>query len=141
MSLLRWFAVVPMAGLVFVGPACSPAGPKLHPVRGSVLFNDQPAEGATVILDPVGTYDVGAKPTGVVGADGAFTVQTHPHGDGAPAGEYAVLVTWYPPGSRGLDNPKNKLAAKYGDPALTPVPKIIVQPGRNDLEPVRLTGK
>jgi hypothetical protein len=133
--------VVPIAGVVFAGPGCSSGGPKLHPVQGTVLFNDQPAEGATVILDPVVASEGTAKPSGTVKADGTFSVQTHPHGDGAPAGEYVVLITWYAPGARGLENPKNKLPAKYGDPGRTPVQKITVRPGRNDLEPFRLTGK
>ncbi len=141
MSLFRWLTVLPIAGITVAGPACSSAGPKLHPVRGTVLFEGQPADGATVILDPVGASDGAAKPSGVVRADGTFAIQTHPPGDGAPAGEYAVLVTWYPPNARGLDNPRNKLPAKYGDPSRTPVPRITVQAGRNDLEPFHLSAK
>ncbi|HVK07850.1 MAG TPA: hypothetical protein VM597_03630 [Gemmataceae bacterium] len=141
MSWVRWYFALPIAVVCGVGPGCSAGGPTLHPVRGTVLFNEQPAEGATVILDPVAAAVGTAKPSGVVKADGTFSVQTHPLGEGAPAGEYVVLITWYPPGARGLENPKNKLPAKYGDPGGTPVPKITVRPGRNDLEPFRLAGK
>src|SRR5689334_6819796 len=113
MSRFRWMAVIPIAGIALTCPACSSAGPKLHPVRGSVLFNDQPADGATVVLDPVGAVEGTAKPSGVVRADGTFSVQTYPHGDGAPAGEYAVLITWFPPDARESGTAKNRLPAKY----------------------------
>ncbi|QEL19930.1 hypothetical protein [Limnoglobus roseus] len=121
-------------------PACGSGGPRLNPVQGTVHYEGNPAEGATVILDPVsGSSDF--KPTGVVGADGRFTVQTPPHGAGAPGGEYAVLVTWYPSNARGLGSPKNKLPAKYGDRATTPIPKITVKDGSNNLDPIQLTAK
>jgi hypothetical protein len=135
-----------VVGLLFAlaaagGVSCEPSGPVLHPVRGSVQFEGQPAEGATVILEPVGGGGDTSKPSGTVGADGAFTVTTHPHGRGAPAGEYAVLVTWFPPDARSTDHPKNKLPAKYGDPAKTPVPKVTVAAGGTEIPPIQLTAK
>ncbi len=134
-----------VSGLLFAltavgGLSCGPAGPVLHPVRGTVHFEGQPAEGATVILEPAGGGG-GSKPSGTVAADGSFAVATHPHGSGAPAGEYTVLVTWFPPDARSLDNPKNKLPAKYADPAKTPVPKVSVPAGGTDIPPIKLTAK
>jgi hypothetical protein len=122
------------------GLSCGPSGPVLHPVRGSVHYEGQPAEGATVILDPVGGGGT-AKPSGTVAADGSFTVTTHPHGSGAPPGEYTVLISWFPPDARQSDNPKNKLPARYGDPAKTPVPKVTVSAGGTDIPPIQLTAK
>jgi hypothetical protein len=131
-----------LVGLLAVGGvSCGPSGPTLHPVRGSVHFDGQPAEGATVVLDPVGGGGDLSKPSGTVSADGTFTVTTHPHGSGAVAGEYAVLVTWYPPDARSVDNPKNKLPAKYSDPAKTPVPKVTVPAGGTEIPPLKLTAK
>jgi hypothetical protein len=124
--------------LAVSGVSCGSSGPTLHPVRGSVHFDDKPAEGATVILDPVGGGGT-SKPSGIVAADGSFTVSTHPHGGGAPAGEYAVLITWFPPDARQSDNPKNKLPTKYGDTAKTPVPKVTVPAGGTDIPPIKLT--
>lgn len=134
-TLCSLFALLAVGGL-----SCGPSGPTLHPVRGTVFFDGQPAEGATVILDPVsgGGTD---KPSGTVAADGSFTVTTHPHGSGAPAGEYAVLVTWFPPDARQSDNPRNKLPAKYADAANTPVPKVTVQAGTTTIPPIQLTAK
>lgn len=75
----------------------------------------------------------------MVNADGSFEVETYPHGPGAPAGEYAVLITWLPPRD---ENPnksaKNKLPNKYGDPA-NPLLKATVKEGENDLGNLALT--
>jgi len=120
--------------------SCGPTGPKLHPVKGQVFYLDKPAEGAQVIFQPAGDVPAGGAltPSGTVAADGSFTLSTYPHGEGAPAGEYQVLVTWYPPNARELDNPVNKLPAKYGEPG-SALLKATVKEGDNVLEPFRLT--
>lgn len=129
-----------IAGFLLFCTSCGTSGPTLHPVRGSVHIDGQPAEGATVILDPVGG-GVESKPSGTVAADGSFTISTHPYGSGAPAGEYSVLITWFPADARQSDNPKNKLPAKYGDPARTPVPKVMVSSGGTEIPPIKLSAR
>jgi hypothetical protein len=119
-------------------PACGGGGTKLHPVRGKVLYLEQPAEGAIVVFQPLNSGPDSLMPSGTVGADGTFTLRTHPHGDGAPAGEYVVLVTWMPPNAREQENPVNKLPAKYGSPTDSPL-RAKVNAGTNELEPYRLT--
>jgi hypothetical protein len=94
--------------------SCGPAGPKLVPVTGSVTFNGQPAEGAVVVFQSKSGDANSPKPSGVVTGDGSFTLTTHPHGSGAPAGDYLVAVTWYGENAR-ADNAKNKLPARYAD--------------------------
>jgi hypothetical protein len=122
--------------------ACNKSTAKLYPVKGKVLFKDQPAEGAKVVLSPTGEENVqyrGVRPTATVKADGTFEVYTDPHGAGAPPGEYAVLVTWFPPRDENPNaNPKNKLPAKYGDPTKPPL-KASVKEGENDLGILALT--
>ena len=71
---------------------CGPSGPTLYPVSGSVTFNGQPAEGAVVVFQPAAGGS-GLTPSGMVGADGTFTLSTHPHGAGAPDGDYTVEQT------------------------------------------------
>jgi hypothetical protein len=112
----------------------------LYPVKGQVFYLDHPAAGAQVVFQPAGETPVGeaVTPSGTVAADGSFTLSTYPHGDGAPAGEYNVLVTWYPPNARELENPVNKLPAKYAEPGSTLL-KATVKEGDNVLEPFRLT--
>jgi hypothetical protein len=67
----------------------------LYPVSGKVLSNGEPAVGATVTFVRKGSTDPLKEPTpqGIVGDDGSFTL-SGPGGDGAPVGEYAVLVEW-----------------------------------------------
>ena len=77
-------------------------------------------------------------PTGVVATDGTFTLQSPTFGAGAPAGEYTVLISWFPDDARSSFNTKNKLPARYSDRAATPIPKVTVSPGDNQLVlPVR----
>lgn len=135
-------AVRTLAGslLVLALAGCGASGPKLYPVSGSVLVGDQPAEGATVVFQPKGSEPGAPIPSGTVGADGKFRISTHPFGDGAPAGEYMVLVTWYPPDGRSQDNPKNRLPATFSDPQQTPF-RATVEARATELEPFRVPAK
>jgi hypothetical protein len=133
---LRSLGCVLTGSFALFAASCGGGGPTLYPVSGKVYFNDQPAEGATVVLHPA---DAGAaKPSGTAGADGSFTLRTYPHGEGAPAGDYSVIVTWYPPNSREQENPKNRLPARYADPAQSGL-KATVKAGPTTLEPFKLT--
>ena len=83
--------LVPVVAVVCAG--CSRSGPALYPVRGKVLFEGQPARGATLVLHPLGNSGANAiEPRAFVDRDGGFEVFTYAAGDGAPAGEYAVTV-------------------------------------------------
>ncbi len=131
------------ASLAVLLSSCGGDGPKLHPVSGKVLWDDQPAEGATVVFHPVNAKADALRPSGVVGKDGTFTLSTYPYGAGAPEGEYVVLVTWFaePPAAKeGRDppEPKSKLPEQYADAAQSGL-KATVKPGENKLEPFRLT--
>jgi len=121
---------------------CTESSITLYPVKGRVLFKDQPAEGAQVVLLPAGDENAqfrGARPAATVSADGSFELQTDLHGVGAPVGEYAVLSTWFPPRDENPNsNPKNKLPNKYSDPG-KPLLKATVKEGENTLEPFKLT--
>jgi hypothetical protein len=69
--------------------SCSGGG-GLNPVKGKVLYKDQPLKGAVVTFHPKGTTDVyTVRPVGLTGEDGTFTLTTG-RDDGAPAGEYVV---------------------------------------------------
>ena len=119
--------------------ACGKGGPDLHPVSGQVFFRDQPAAGAQVVFQPVGEASAQPeRPTGTVGADGSFKLQTYPHGEGAPVGEYGVIISWMPENARDLPNPQNKLPAKYAD-MNSPALKATVKEGNNELPAFRLT--
>ena len=134
-----------VASLAVLLSSCGGSGgPKLHPVTGKVLCDDQPAEGATVVFHPANSKADSLMPSGVVGKDGTFTLRTYPHGDGAPEGDYVVLVTWFEaaaaPKKEGRDppEPKSKLPEQYADATQSGL-KATVKPGENKLEPFRLT--
>src|SRR3954451_14894602 len=96
-ALLMLFA----AGLAVA--ACSPSGPTkkvCYPVKGELTVGGKPAEGATVMFQPreaEPTDWAAGYPRATVGADGKFEVSTYGENDGAPAGDYVILVTWPTP--------------------------------------------
>jgi hypothetical protein len=115
---------------------------KLNPVRGQVFFQDKPAEGATVVFQPADASDLNApKPSGVVGADGSFTLSTFAAGDGAPAGDYIVVITWFPKDAKpdpATGEVKNRLPDVYGSRP-TSMLRAKVSEGPNELQPFKLT--
>ncbi len=117
------------------------SGPKLHPVKGQVFFGGKPAEGARVVFHPVGADPNAPRPSGVVGADGTFTLSTHVPGDGAAAGAYAVAIVWLPADAQSDPKKtelKNLLPDRYADPTQSNL-RAEVKPGENVLEPFRLS--
>jgi hypothetical protein len=128
------------AALLVIG--CSGGGPPkkvCYPVKGELTVAGKPAEGATIILQPreANPTDWSAGfPRATVGGDGKFQVSTYGENDGAPAGEYVILVTWEAPnptneeasgpdrlGGRYIDPEKSKLTAKV-EPRPTELPPI-----------------
>lgn len=130
---LRAALAAPLMTLV----SCGGGGPKLHPVRGTVHYLGQPADGAVVVFQPTNSGPDDLMPSGTIGSDGTFSLRTA-QGDGAPAGDYIVLVTWYPPNAREQSKPANKLPSRYGNPAESPL-RATVSSGSNQLEPFHLT--
>ncbi len=130
------------AALLALG--CSSSGPAkkvCYPVKGELTVAGKPAEGATIILQPreADPTDWSAGfPRATVGADGKFQVSTYGENDGAPAGEYVILVTWEAP------NPANeeasgpdRLGGRYIDPAKSKL-TAKVEPRPTELPPIKL---
>jgi hypothetical protein len=63
--------------------------PQRVPTGGTVLYNDQPVEGATVLFLPQGHNHAA---TGRTDSSGRFRLQTFDPGDGAVPGEYKVTI-------------------------------------------------
>jgi hypothetical protein len=80
--------------LAFAG--CGDGKVARYPVSGAVHVDGQPAEGAIVIFCPVSTVPEAdrLRPSGRTDAAGRFNLTTLERGDGAPAGNYKVLVQW-----------------------------------------------
>lgn len=124
------------AGLLaaVLAAGCGDAGPAgavpTVPAEVTVTRGGQPAAGAVVLFTPAGGASAAAPgATGVAGPDGVVKLTTYRDGDGAPAGDYLVAVTWPDdgPARKGGDDDgrpaadaaggKDKLGGRYADPA------------------------
>jgi hypothetical protein len=137
-ALLLTFA----AGLAIAG--CSPGGPPkkvCYPVKGELTVGGKPAEGATVMFQPqeADSTDWSAGyPRATVGADGKFEVSTYGENDGAPAGDYVILVTWPAPNPADEEaSGPDRLGGRYVEPAKSKLTAKI-EPRPNELPPIKL---
>jgi hypothetical protein len=119
-----------------------------YAVNGQVNVNGRPAEGAIVVfcpVDPVAEVEH-LRPAGKVDASGQFTLTTFEPSDGAPAGQYKVLVKWPAPtpasqerdarpgsANKGTD----RLRGKYYSFESTPL-QATVEEQSNELPPFEL---
>jgi hypothetical protein len=114
-----------------------------YPVHGQLFVNQQPAAGALVILQPKENAAEGDWPSGFphasVGADGKFEVGTYGEKDGAPAGDYVVLVRWYetPADPSAETTPADRLKGAYADPQKSQL-AARVNAAATELPPIRL---
>jgi len=133
-----------LAAAALLCSACSKAGENavaIHPVSGWVLFegNKPPPVGAAVVFRPVKAIPhlekTGGNPRGTVDKDGRFKLTTHRLDDGAPAGDYEVIITWHKPVEGSSDDGPDLLKGRYRDSRL---PKVTINEGINDLPPIKL---
>jgi len=118
-----------------------PAKKVCYPVKGELTVGGKPAEGATVILQPKDANPTewsAGYPRSIAGADGIFHVSTYGENDGAPAGDYVILISWEMP------NPANeeasgpdRLGGRYIDPAKSRL-TASVEPRATELPPIKL---
>jgi len=103
----------------------SPPKKICYPVKGALFFKGRPAEGALVLLQPREIAKPNEWPSGFprarVAADGKFEIETYKAKDGAPSGEYIVLLSWEvpnPPDPR-KDDPgvTDRLGHRYSNPS------------------------
>lgn len=129
-----WFAC--LAAIVLAG-CLGPRQPEPKacvPVKGKLLVRGRPAAGAMVYFRPedgsqAEAWGVGF-PRARVGADGTFEASTYQTGDGAPPGEYRLLVEWFDGGpgggddegeSNASDDAEDRLEGRYMDFTTTPL--------------------
>jgi hypothetical protein len=105
----------------------------VFPVRGKVLVQGKPAAGANVFFVPVDepATPTDPRPRGEVREDGSFELGMYGAKDGAPAGEYLVIVLWE--GEGGYD----RLKGQYSDPTKSKL-RVTVKEGTNELPPFQL---
>lgn len=114
-----------------------------HKVHGRLSFRSQTTPGARVAFIPVDARLLDAspriRPNGRCDALGNFTLTTYLKDDGAPAGEYRVMLYWdrNAPSDDDESNeddrpaPRNALPPEYGDRDKTPL-SFIVQAKENE---------
>lgn len=135
---VRWGCALVVLSLVASG--CGGGNKGLHPVEGQVLLNDQPVQGAKVILQPATDVDaLATNPAGTTDAEGKFQLNTHPHGAGAKPGDYVACVI-IPPGASATvaGAPLAKLPSKYAARDTSGL-TVTIKEDRNRLEPFKLT--
>jgi hypothetical protein len=130
-------------GLVVLGallPGCGKKGwLETYPVKGTILVDGQPAKEVFVSFHP--KEDVGNRPyfpSGRTNENGEFVLSTFVEGDGAPAGEYDVTVTWpvrYNPISTLWEG--DKLKGQYSNKA-KPAATVTIEKKPQELAPFEL---
>jgi hypothetical protein len=127
--------------MVFAG--CGEKGIARYPVNGSVNIDNKPVEGAMVIFCPVGGSEQVQKtrPFGFTEGDGKFELTTVKKGDGAPAGDYKVLVQWPAKSSANDNNSRStggdRLQGRYMNLEKSQI-TLTVKQGSNDVPPFEL---
>ena len=141
-SLLLCFLLASLLGLT---AGCGKGGKqKVHSVKGVVKFNGKPMVGGGSILFLPVEGGSGKEASGFIAEDGTFQLTTYEQGDGAPEGEYKVVInqTTANEPDGGSDDGKAPVASQnvpeadhipsiYADPGNTPIKKTVTE-GGND---------
>lgn len=126
---------------IFIAATCSGCDDgwkaSTYPATGSLLINGEPAENALVQLISDGTeVDVrNSRPWAIVQPDGSFILSTYARGDGAPAGDYRVIITW-PPNPHVMSR-ADRLGHRFDEPDESQW-RVTINEENNVLEPIRL---
>jgi hypothetical protein len=107
-------------------------------LEGTVLLNGQPVGPGTITLEPVEGNRAGAVAS--FGENGKFVVRSAGRREGAPTGEYRVLI--YGGESFGEEQagsrPQSKIPSRYSKPSATDL-TVTIAPGKQtanfDLKP------
>jgi hypothetical protein len=132
--------------LALVCAACGAKRPRPYPVQGKVLVDGRPARHAVLTFHPVNGKPDAPRPVGHADEEGRFRLTTYKQGDGAPAGEYQVTVTWFLAGpSSGLSEgeesaPVNHLPSRYASAGTSEL-QASVRKGPNELPTFELQSR
>jgi hypothetical protein len=122
------FAILSLMALLVVGLAGCHANskPKLAPVKGRVVFQDQAVSAADIYFIPdTSKGNEGSLASSALQLDGSFTLTTHPHGDGVMPGAYKATLS--------LGRRPEKELDKYRRADTTPLEFTVPAEGLTDL--------
>ncbi|KAA5538878.1 hypothetical protein FYK55_25925 [Roseiconus nitratireducens] len=133
--------VLPLVPIVLLLQGCGGEAwqAETYPARGQITINGEPPEGAVIELHSKGQQpDVrNSRPWGLVQPDGSFVLSTYESGDGAPAGEYAVVIRWPPDASQ--PSFADRLGGAYSTAQKSEWDFTITE-GENQLPPIEIVG-
>jgi hypothetical protein len=135
-------AAVLTSALATIG--CGSSAPAVYAVRGRVVdAAGKPAAGALIVFHPVNgaaaTDKVAPKPVATVAEDGTFSLTTYVQNDGAPAGDYAVTITWIRPKKTPLDREgPDLLEGRYADAQKSQIRFVVEKKAQNEVPEIRL---
>lgn len=120
----RYWLAATLAGVFGVSSGCGDGKIRRYPVSGTVTVGGQTVEGLRLIFCPVGGGEEFQKerPSGFTDASGEFSLTTFERGDGAPAGDYQIMIlNARTRGGRGDDaasasGPNIRIDRKYAKP-------------------------
>jgi len=131
------FGQIALIALTLCGNGCGRADhPRTYPVKGTLEINGQPAAGVTLIFianPPI--EQLPSAPTAVTESDGSFALTTFRAKDGAPVGEYNVILSW-PEWRKGFKAGPDRLNQAFGDATKSTL-KAKVEARQNEL-PLRV---
>jgi hypothetical protein len=145
----RLAAFVTSAAALLVVAGCGSGRIPTYLVQGTVLVDGRPAEGAIVIFCPVDAIPEAEhlRPAGKADSSGQFALTTFEPSDGAPTGQYKVLVKWPAPTPSsttdregrpgGASKGPDRLRGKYYNTETTPLTATIEEQF-NELPPFDL---
>jgi hypothetical protein len=108
-----------------------------YPTSGLILVNGKPAAEARVVFHHVGDWgEKSIVPQAWTDEEGHFVLSTYAVEDGAPAGDYKVVVEW-PAYRRGKNVGPDRLGGKYSKPDTSGL-TAHVEVGENALLPLQL---
>lgn len=109
-----------------------------YPAQGRITVNGAPPTGAVVELHTAGAaVDVqNSRPWAIVQEDGSYTLTTYEPGDGAPAGQYTVVIRWPPDASQ--PSLADRLGGAYSNPKRSQW-TVTVREEENELPPIAIT--
>lgn len=119
-------------------PGCDSDHLRVYPVKGKLLINDRPAAGVTILFlayPPIVGLPCG--PAGVTGSDGSFSLTTFTAYDGAPPGDYRVILSW-PEWRNGAHLGPDRLNNAFRDFGSSTI-SARVEAKANELAPFRIT--